>query len=40
MTEYIDFWLAKIVVDLAMAGIFLGICGFIYLVIYLYYRFK
>jgi|APCry1669192647_1035423.scaffolds.fasta_scaffold01698_5 hypothetical protein len=40
MSEYIDFWLAKVVVDLAMAGIVLGICGLIYLAIYLYCRFK
>jgi len=40
MSEYIDFWLAKVVVDLTMAGIVLGICGLIYLAIYLYCRFK
>ena len=36
MTEYIDFWLAKVVVDLTVAGILIAI-GF---AVYLYFGWK
>jgi hypothetical protein len=36
MNEYIGFWLAKVVVDLSIAGILIAI-GF---VVYLYYGWK
>ena len=40
MNEYIDFWLINFVTDLTTAGMVLGVCGLIYLAIYLYCHFK